>query len=187
MNMKNSFLLILITLIAFVQCSSDKSVNPTIDQEQATIQLMKELVPQLTGTWTMKQLQIKYQNSTFQNELKISQDTTLTNFATLTLARASLQNNPTRDRYEGSIQYGSKTYPIRFDLLAGSLDKKGPKAYFLLEYNFPVRYSGPTEKEAYFLEQIGILLETFALETATGSMTWHGLNRGIDQIDLVKK
>lgn len=180
-------MLILTTLVVFVQCSPDKSVKPTIDNEQASIQLMKELVPQLTGTWTMKQLQIKYKSTTGQNELKIRKDTTLTNFATLTLARASVQNNPIRDRYEGSIQYSTKTYPIRFDLLAGSFNGKGPKAYFLLDYNFPIGYSPPTEREAYFLEQIGILLETFALETTSGSMTWHGLNRGIDQIDLVKK
>lgn len=187
MGMKNSLLITLVTLSIFIQCSPDKLVKPIITNEQASIQLMKELVLQLTGTWTMKQLQIKYQNSPQQIELKIKKDTTLTNFATLTLARASIQNNPIRDRYEGSIQYSTKTYPIRFDLLAGPLNGKGPKASFLLEYNFPVGYSGTTEKEAYFLEQIGILLETFALETASGSMTWHGLNRGIDQIDLVKK
>ena len=185
--MKNTLILIIATLVVFVQCSSDKSVKPTIDNEQASIQLMKELVPQITGTWIMKQLQIKYINNTGQNELKIRKDTTITNFATLTLARASVQNNPIRDRYEGSIQYSTKTYPIRFDLLAGTLNGKSPKAYFLLDYNFPISYSGNTEKEAYFLEQIGILLETFALETASGSMTWHGLNRGIDKIDLVKK
>ncbi|QDK81394.1 hypothetical protein EXU85_23405 [Spirosoma sp. KCTC 42546] len=185
--MKNSPLLTLVTLSIFIQCSPDKSVKPVIDNEQASIQLMKELVPQLTGTWAMKQLQIKYQNSPQQIGLKIKKDTTLINFATLTLARASIQNNPIRDRYEGIIQYSTKTYPIRFDLLAGSLNRKGPKAYFLLDYNFPIGYSGTTEREAYFLEQIGILLETFALETASGSMTWHGLNRGVDQIDLIKK
>ncbi|MBD2705315.1 hypothetical protein IC229_32150 [Spirosoma sp. BT702] len=184
--MKNTLLASLTIVVVFVQCASDKSVKPTVDNEQASSQLMKELVPQLTGSWTMKQLRIKSINNSGQNELKIRKDTTLTNFAILTLARASLQNNPIRDRYEGSIQYASKTYPIRFDLLAGAIAGKGPKAYFLLEYNFPVGYSGPTEKEAYFLERIGILLETFALETVSGSMTWHGLNRGIDQIDLVK-
>ncbi|WP_080057252.1 hypothetical protein [Spirosoma aerolatum] len=187
--MKNFLWISLLTLTVFVQCSSDKSVSPKMDNDQASIQLMKELVPQLTGTWSMRQLQIKYQNSTFQNELNIKRDTTLTSFATLTLARALVQNNLTRDRYEGTIQYGVKTYPIRFDLLAGPwiFNQKGPKAYFLLEYNFPVGYSGPTEKEAYFLQQIGLLLETFALDTRPEGMTWQGLNRGINQIDLVKK
>lgn len=187
--MKNLLWINLFTLTVFVQCSSDKSVSPKMDKDQASIQLMKELVPQLTGTWSMKQLQIKYQNSSSQNELKIKRDTILTSFATLTLARASVQNNPTRDRYEGTIQYGAKAYPIRFDLLAGPwiFSQKGPKAYFLLEYNFPVGYSGQTEKETYFLERIGLLLETFALNTSPDGMTWQGLNRGINQIDLVKK
>lgn len=189
MNMKNSFLLTLITFVVFIRCSSDKSVNPTVDQEQVSIQLMKELAPQLTGTWTMKQLQIKYLSTTGQNEINISKDTTLTSFATLTLAPALMQSNPTRGRYEGNIQYASKTYPVRFDLISGPwvFNKKGPKAYFLLEYNFPVGYSAPTEKETYFLEQIGLLLETFALDTTTGTMTWQGLNRGIKQIDFIKK
>lgn len=186
--MKSSLLLTLVVLGTFIQCSPDKSesVYPTVNHEQTDIQLMKELVPQLTGTWAMKQIRIKYQSRPAQIELKISKDTTLIDLATLTLAPASVQFDPTRTRYEGNIQYSSKTYPVRFDLLAGSLDKKGPKAYFLLDYNFPVRYSVPTEKEAYFLEQIGLLFETFALDTTTGAMTWRGLNRGIEQIDLIK-
>ena len=187
--MKNALLLLLAINLLFSHCSQDKPVNPTIDKDQASIQIMKELAPLLTGTWIMRQLQINYQNSTFQNELRINKDTTLTNFATLTLAPASQQINPTRDRYEGNIQYGTKTYPIRFELLAGPwiFNKKGPKAYFLLEYNFPAGPARPTEKEEYFLQQIGLLLETFSLETTNETMTWHGLNRGIEQIDFVKK
>ncbi|RRB04538.1 hypothetical protein [Larkinella rosea] len=188
--MKNGLLLLLATSLLCIQCSLDKPViAPKIDKEKASIQLMKELVPQLTGTWTIRQLQIKYQHSQFQNELKIRKDTILTNFATLTLARASQQIDATRDRYQGYIQYGPKTYPIRFDLLAGPwiFSKKGPKAYFLLEYNFPVGTSHSTEKEEYFLQQIGLLLENFSLETAKDSMIWHGLNRGIAQIDLIRK
>lgn len=189
MNVKSPLLLVLVILSVFIRCSTEKAVNPTIDKEQASIQLMKELVSQLTGTWNMKQLQIKYQNSTFQNELKIKRDTVLTNFATLTIAPSSQQVDPTRYQYGGSLQYGSKIYPVRFDLLAGPwiFNQKGPKAYFLLDYNFPIGPSHPTEKEEYFLQQIGLLLETFSLETAPGAMTWYGLNRGIEQIDLIKK
>lgn len=188
MTRKNALILTLTTLVVFGQCSSDKSVRPKVDIDQASRQLMKELVPQLTGTWRMKQLQIKYQNSTFQRELKIKHDTTLTSFATLTLARALVQQSPTGDRYEGTIQYGTRTYPIQFDLLAGPwiFNQKGPKAYFMLDYNFPVGHSERTE-EAYLLQQIGLLRETFTLDISPNGMTWQGLNRGISQIDLVKK
>jgi hypothetical protein len=188
--MKNALFILLATSLFFTQCTDNKPVNPGLDKDQASIQLMNELAPQLTGTWTLKQLQIKYQNSAFQHELKIKKDTLLTNFATLTLARSSHQIDPTSDRYEGHIQYANKTYPIRFNLLAGPwiFNQKGPKAYFLIEYDFPANTTHPTEKEEYFLQQIGLVLETFSLETTTGQhMVWRGLNRGIEQLELIRK
>lgn len=187
--MKIRLLLLLVTFFLFNQCSQDKSISPKIDKNKASIELMNELRPQLTGTWVVKQLQIKPQNSTFHGELGIRKDTTLTNFARLDIAPNPIQFSPTSTRYIGHLQYGSKNYPIRFELLAGPwiFSQKGSKAYFLLDYNFPIGPSRPTEREEYFLQQIGLMLETFSLNIATDQlMIWEGLNRGIERIELIK-
>lgn len=195
--MKNKLLILLASSLLLGQCSPDKAamLTPKIDKDQASIKLMKELIPQLTGTWTMRQTQIKAQNSTFHGELKIKKDTTLINFATLTFAPSSVQYTPTQTRYEGYIHYGSNYYPIRFELLAGPwiFNQKGPKAYFLLDRHVPAGNSQPTVQpslpEVYFLQQIGLIYETFSLDITSGqsTMVWRGLNRGMEQIELVKK
>ncbi|GAB3162599.1 hypothetical protein [Telluribacter humicola] len=189
--MKSKLSVALIGILLFSQCSVDRSIAPKVDYEQARIEFLKELVPHITGTWNMRKIQIKRQNSTYHAELKLKNDTILTNFATLTLTLASGQPDPGSSRYEGNIQYGTKKYPIKLDLIAGSWlynqKGEGSKGYFLIEYNYPPGTSHIIEKEEKYLEQIGLISENFSLETTSGPMIWKGLNRGIEQIDFIKK
>ncbi|MBB5282758.1 hypothetical protein HNQ92_000879 [Rhabdobacter roseus] len=188
--MKSTLLTTLIGVFLFSQCSVDRGVIPKVD-EQTKIEFLKKLVPHITGTWDIKKVHIKRQSSPYHAELKLNRDTTLIDFATLTLALSSTQYGSEPSRYEGEIRYKAKKYPVQFELIAGpwlyNQKKEGSKAYFLIQYNYPPGSSHLVENDEYFLEQIGFMLETFSLETMSGPMIWKGLNRGIEQIDFVKR
>ena len=66
--------------------------------------------------------------------------------------------------------------------------QKGPQAFLLFNYRFPDGLH-VAEPEEIFLENLGLIYETFSLETTVGqpTMKWVGLNRGIQQIDFVKQ
>ncbi|PQA56846.1 hypothetical protein [Siphonobacter curvatus] len=196
--MKNYVVWGVLSLFVLTSCKDDKPVVPDdyltshIDKDQVSTKLMNDLVPQLRGKWLIKQLKVKPRNDTFHSEIGIKKDTVLTDFAKLTLAPSTVQYFQTSTQYEGHIEFAGKTYPIRFELRATSnwiFSNEIPQAFFLLEYNFPDGYSAVTTKEQYYLQQIGLLLDNFTLETTIGQtqMTWRGLNRGIDQVILVKQ
>lgn len=100
-----------------------------------------------------------------------------------------MPKDPRRGEYDGTIQYGSKTYPVQFDMWPGTgiLSQKGPQAFLLFGYRFPDGLH-ITEPEEEFLEKLGLINETFSLETTVGqpTMKWVGLNRGIERIDFIK-
>lgn len=196
--MKNYVVWGLWSLYVLTGCKDDKTVMPDdhltshIDKEQVNTKLMNDLVPQLRGKWLIKQLKVKPRNDTFHREIGIKKDTVLTDFAKLTLAPSTVQYFQTSTQYEGHIEFAGKTYPIRFELRATAnwiFSNETPQAFFLLEYNFPKGYLAVTEKEQYYLQQVGLLLDNFTLETTIGQpqMTWRGLNRGIDQVVLIKQ
>ena len=168
----------------------DRDVAPKVD-EQAKMEYLKNLVPHITGTFDMRKVQIKRQNIASLAEFKLDRDTTLTDFATLTLTLAPVQYGSEFSRYEGEIRYKAKKYPVQFDLIAGpwlyNQKGKGPKAYFLIQYNYPVGTSHLVEDEERFLEKIGLVSDNFSLETTSGPMIWKGSDRAIEQIDFVRR
>ncbi|MFD2572225.1 hypothetical protein ACFSUS_16400 [Spirosoma soli] len=197
--MKNYLFTLLITSLLFYQCTQSKEVAPNapnIDYDQESIELMKTLAPQIVGQWKLRQVKIKYQNyNTSQKELKIAKDTTLLDIATLTIVPAAVPRSSPRDfrrgEYDGTIKYGNKTYPVQFDMLANAdwiINRKGPQTFFLFSYRFP-NGSHLTEPEEAFLQKIGLVGDNFSLETTSkqSTMIWRGLNRGIEQIELVKQ
>jgi hypothetical protein len=196
--MKNN-LLVLSTLLCLLnwQCSPSDPVTTSIktDYDQVSRQLMEELAPQIIGQWTLRQVQIKYKNEYGQSQIKLTKDSTFLNLATLKIIPAAIpRTSPVdtrRGEYDGTITYGSKTYPISFDMLANAewiVSKKGPQTFFSFQYHFPNGIH-LAEPEEVFLQNIGLTGEVFTLETTIGqpTMIWRGLNRGIERIELVRQ
>lgn len=201
--MKNSlFLGLAVISLLFLQCSQDGgSVTPVtpapqVDYEKVTIKLMDELAPQLLGRWTLRQVDIKVQSyNVNQKKLQLAKDTVLLNLATLTIRSATQlrmsPQDPRHPEFEGTIEFRGKTYPIGFYLLANAervVSNKGPQAHLLFEYRFPNGTRIP-ESEETLLNDLGVVGDNFSLEIVPGqsAMTWRGLNRGVDKIDLQKQ
>lgn len=185
------FIGLAILSLTIVGCTPDNvALVPKINYDQASIDLMKELTPQITGRWNLRQVKVKYQSYNQQSEIGISQDTTFQNLATLTVVRSNQQRDPRYGEFEGTIEYNRKTHPVKFYLLA-SYDwfhkKTGPQASFLFEYNFKVIHT--IEPEEKFLEDLGLIGDNFYLEIYPDKkkMVWKGLNRGIEKIELEKR
>jgi hypothetical protein len=198
--MKTNLLIVsaFLSLISW-QCSPDSSSTPSkveeIDYDQASSQLMKNLAPHVVGQWTLRQVQVKYQNEYGHNQIKLTRDTTFQNLATLTIVPAVIPRtspvDPRRGEYDGTISYKNKTYPIQLNMRANPewiYSKKGPQTLFLFEYHFPSG-SHLTEPEEAFLQNIGLVGDNFSLETTIGqpTMIWRGYNRGIERIDFVRQ
>jgi hypothetical protein len=205
--MKNNLLIILavLSLISW-QCSPETSTTPaipnglgipsTINYDESSRQLMKELAPQIVGTWALRQVSINYQKNTyFHEQAKMSKDTTIQNLATLTIVPAAKPRtspiDTRRGEYDGTIQYAGKSYPVQFDMLANAewlVNKKGPQTFFLFDFRFPDGMRIPEPEDTY-LKNIGLVGDNYSLETTVGQpkMIWRGLNRGVERIELVKQ
>lgn len=177
-----------------LQCTPDAS--PKSDYDQIAAQVMVDLKPQLVGTWKLRQVQVSPNGLNRLNRLNLTKDSTFQDLAILTIVPAAKPRmtpaDPKRGEYDGTIQYKNKTYPIQFDMWPGprvySPTQQGPQAFLLFSYRFPDGLH-VAEPEETFLENIGLINETFSLETTAGQptlMRWVGLNREIQQIDFVK-
>lgn len=191
-----SLSLALASSLLFVQCAkTPEEVAPRIDYDQKSAEIVQGVSPAVVGNWTLRRVHIIAQSyNVGQGELGIVRDTVLQDFATLSVQTApsrSASGVPRYPRFTGSLHYRTKTYPIHFELTASPrrvVQDAGPQAFFLFEYNFPIG-SHPTEPEEQLLHYLGLIGENFTLEVTPGqpnAMTWRGLNRGIDKIELVK-
>jgi len=197
MKIRVSLWLLPISLL-FGQCSLDKQEDaaPAINYDQASITLMEKVTPQLVGNWELRQVNIKIQSyNQDQKKLGLTQDTVFRNLATMVIRTATVPRSNPRDArhpdFEGSISYQGKTYPIYFRLIANAervYNDQGPQAFFLLEYNFPMGTRLP-EPEETFLDNLGLMGDNYSLELFEGQprMTWRGLNRGVEKIELHKQ
>lgn len=189
--MKNHLFLVFAISILFSKCSSKKKLNAEMDNERASVQLLSELAPQLTGTWALKEIQIspRFLNGDL-SELGIRKDTLFHDFGTLTLTPVAYQPTATQCRYEGLIRMGDKTCPVKFSLIAGPwlFKKAEPQGFLLLEYDFPIRPVTLLPEHIY-LRKLGIVDEVFSLETSIGqpTMVWRGRNQQVKEIQFVKQ
>ncbi|MFD2574565.1 hypothetical protein ACFSUS_28295 [Spirosoma soli] len=180
--------------LACLQCTPD---TPTkIDYDQLAAQLMTDLKPQVVGTWTLRQVHVSPNGPNRINRLNLTKDSTFQDLALLTVVPAAAPRqtlvDPRYTEYDGSIQYKTKTYPIQFNMWPGlrvySSSQQGPQAFLLFSFRFSdgTRFA---EAEETFLEDLGLINETFSLETTVGqpTMQWVGLSRGIQRIDFVKQ
>ena len=192
------FSLPLLALVAlFAQCAkTSPEVMPQarVNYDQKSVDIVQALSPFVPGTWQLRRLCIKAQSyNTGQKELGLVRDTVFRDFATLSIQPAPSGRSIPDPRYasfSGLLHFRTKTYPVRFEVSASPerlFNDRGPQGTFLLEYNFPVG-SHRTEPEEQFLEYLGFINENFSLDVVAGqpTMTWRGLSRGIDRIDLVK-
>jgi hypothetical protein len=194
--MRTYFFIIGIISFLFGQCTQPESATPKIDFDKESVKLMSEVTPKLIGQWTLQEVSVSYKKGDYyQNQAQITKDTVLTNVALLTIRTVSKSRfDPPQAKhpeFEGSVQYGTKTYPIYFYLIASGgriINKTGPQASFLFEYNFP-NGTRLVEPEEAYLRNVGIVNNNFSVELVDGqpSMVWRGGNRGVDQIRLVKK
>lgn len=191
----NLLFLLLATSSVFSQCAKTPEAAPKLDYDQRSIEIMQEVSPSIIGDWKLRRVHIKVQSyNTGQGELGLKRDTVFQDFATLSIQPAGSRRSPADPRYaafEGFLRFQTKTYPVQFELMASPervVENKGPQAFFLLDYNYPVG-SHPTEPEESFLQYLGFMQENFSLEMMPGrpNMTWRGLNRGIDKIELEKQ
>jgi len=173
----------------------DPAPSPTFDE--ASIALMRELTPQLTGTWTLHEVHVQFKPGfSYPGSQSFPRDTTMYQFATLSLQPAALPAPLADPRYpqlEGQLTYQGLAYPVRLRLLATAdrvLRQQGPYATFLLEY--VPRISGgsrPTTPTEEFLQFVGLFGENFSLELPAGRqpvMIWRGVSHGIEHIELRK-
>ena len=190
-----SLSLLLATGALFSQCArTSPEVAPKVNYDQKSAEIVQALSPSVPGTWQLRRLYLKAQSyNTGQKELGLMHDTIFQDFATLSLQPAPSGRSVPDPRYasfSGFLHFRTKTYPIRFEVSASPdrlFHDRGPQGTFLLEYNFPVG-SHPTEPEEQYLLYLGFIHENFSLEVVSGQpiMTWRGLSRGIDRIELVK-
>ncbi|GAB3028647.1 hypothetical protein [Spirosoma pulveris] len=180
--------------LALWQCTPEAA--PKIDYDQVAAQVMTELKPQLVGTWKIRQVHVSPNAPNRINRLNLRQDSTFQDLGLLTILPAARPRqtpvDPRYSEYDGTIQYNKKTYPIQFNAWPGpriySPGQKGPQAFLLFSFHFPDGIRFP-EAEETFLENLGLINETFSLETTVGqpTMQWVGLNRGIQRMDFVKQ
>ena len=194
--MKAFSLPLLATVVLFAQCAKTAGPAPTprVDYDQKSADIVQALSPSLPGNWQLRRLYIKAQSyNTGQKELGLVRDTVFQDFATLVIQPAASGRSVPDPRYasfSGVLHFRTKTYPVRFEVSASPdrlINDRGPQGTFLLAYNFPVG-SHQTEPEEQFLEYLGFINENFSLDVVSGqpTMTWRGLSRGIDRIELVK-
>lgn len=188
---RNSKLLLVSASLSLIGLRCTPDAAPKVDYDQVSINVMKDLAPQLVGTWKLRQVRVNFQGP---NRINLTKDSTFQDLATLTVVPAAkprtLPKDTRRGEFDGTLQFGNKTYPIQFDTWPGTwiYSGKGPQAFLLFSYQFPNGLH-TIELEEEFLEKLGLIHETFSLETTFGqpTMKWVGLNRGIDQIDFVKQ
>ncbi len=194
--MKNNFLFTALALL-FWQCSTNQ--EPPLTYYEREVKFMQELTPQLAGTWNLQWVNLSAQRHKThnQNKLQLSKDTVFQDLAILAIKPVANPHSSSRQarypEFEGTIEFRDKIYPVYFYLIANlpspatGSDTQVRQAFFLLEYNFPVGTHTP-EAEENFLRDMGLINENFSLELTLGrpAMRWKGLNRGIDNIELVK-
>lgn len=194
--MKAFSLLLLATVTLFAQCAKTAGPAPTprVDYDQKSAAIVQALSPSVPGNWQLRRLSIKAQSfNTGQKELGLVRDTVFQDFATLSIQPAPSGRSIPDPRYasfSGLLHFRTKTYPVRFEVSASPdrlFNDRGPQGTFVMKYNFPVG-AHPTEPEEQFLEYLGFINENFSLDVVSGqpAMTWRGLSRGIDRIDLVR-
>ena len=191
-----SLALLLATSVLFSQCTKTSEPAPKVDYDRKSAEIVQAVSPAVAGDWTLRRVHLKAQPyNVGQRELGIVRDTIFQDFARISIQPAP-SPRPTPDAryasFSGLMHFRTKTYPIRFELSASPerlVYDKGPQGTFVIEYNPTTTGSRPTEPEEQFLLYLGFINENFSLEVVPGqpnNMTWRGLSRGIDKIELVK-
>lgn len=191
-----SLSLLLATGALFTQCAkTSPEVAPKVDYDRKSAEIVQALSPSLPGTWQLRRLYIKAQpHNTGQKELGLVRDTIFQDFATLSIQPApsgSTIPDPRYANFSGFLHFRTKTYPVQFRLGASPerlVYDKGPEGTFVMKYGPAAPGTRPTEPEEQYLTYLGFLNENFSVEVVSGqpTMTWRGLSRGIDKIELVK-
>lgn len=134
-------------------------------------------------------------NDHYQKRACVTKNTVFQDFAVLILAPAVASRYTPRDpqygEFEGTLQYGSKVFPVYFALRITpehASTRQGPQAIFSPGLNRPAG-SYPLDVDQQFLTDLGVLQDNFYLEATPGQplMVWRGLNRGVDRIELQKR
>lgn len=194
--MKNKYIFFfLLTLCGsiLVQCKSNKEVEPIepeviikVDFNAGAIKIMDQLSDQLKGKWNLQQVEfdIKYTNPTGS----IKKDTIFTDFAVLEVHSITRNEDLRYPLCKGEITYLNQSWPVVFRLLASPeriVEKKGPQAFMLLEWQFSTG-THIWKPEELFFRDLGLIGENYSIEVEDGKMLWKGLNRDIKQIQMKK-
>ena len=164
------------------QCKSHKEVEPLepeiskIDFDIGAVRIMDQLASQLKGKWNIQQIEfdIKYPNPSGS----VKTDTTFTDFAVLEIQSISRNEDLRYPICKGEITHLNQSWTVVFRLIASPeqiVEKKGPQAFILLEWQFPTG-SHVWKSEELFFRDLGLVGENYSIEVEIGKMLWKGLN-----------
>ena len=192
--MKKTIVTLFVSCFFLFACKKNQSVvvEKEINFDQASIKLMDSVRPRLSGTWNMKEVAVKY-FAPFTSEIGILKDTTLNDFAAITITSIDNFSNEfykSSNQVTGVINFKTKTYPIGFRLISNPeriYRKTGPQMLTLFEYRF-TNGSHKTEVEEAYLMNLTLIGENYSIEINPDgkTMVWKGLNKAIKSIKFVK-
>ena len=194
--MKNLSLLLVVLISGFLfQCKSKEKQEEEIfegpktikiDFDKASVQIMDTLSRQLLGRWNLQQVEFKLKHTS--GSVSVKRDTIFTDFAVLEIHNIS-REIPRYPIVTGQIVYKDQHWPVRFNPIADPtriVEKKGPHAFTLLDWNFPTG-SRAWKVEEVFMRDLGLIGENYSIElNSNKSMIWKGLNRDIREMRLKK-
>ncbi|RZM30291.1 MAG: hypothetical protein EOO88_01370 [Pedobacter sp.] len=177
-----------------IACKKDQQASPEkVDKNKKSVEIMNAIRPKLYGTWIMKRVDVKA-ILTARGEIGIQKDTTLTDFANLTVTLVDNYSQPLNDinnDVTGFLSFRAKAYPVGFRMMASPSwlsHSTGPQTVALFDYRFPVgtHIVGADEQYLRYLTVVG---DNYTIQVSDDgkTMVWKGLNRAIRQIDFVKQ
>ena len=196
--MKNLFYFLLFLGLAnagLFQCKSKEKLEDEvfeetkpakIDFDKASVQIMDTLSAQLLGRWNLQQ--VEFVLKPYNREGSVKKDTIFRDFAVLEIQNIS-RESPKYPGVTGQMVYKDQRWPVRFNLIADAtriIEKKGPHAYTLLDWNFP-NGSRTWKPEELFMKNLGLIGDNYSIELDSDkSMVWKGLNLDVKEIRLKK-
>lgn len=160
---------------------------PSFKEEQ--MKMVEEFREQFSGTWQIKQIQIKHSELVDINyPTGITTDTLLQNLATLHIQPATQQSDDRLLTLEGTLLFRNQTIPLHIQFYPYTSKEALSQGVVSINLGLSKTNSALPQAEMSYLTTIGFLGENFSINTTPKqpTMTWQGLNRAIIDAKLLK-